>query len=110
MCSTSPTASSCSRRAPVSLPAVKLVPAVTRKSFGPIVVIHRGQNRLQLYRGMRLSQSFQVAAGQSRYPTPLGRFSIVVKWKNPWWYPPASPWAVGEKPTPPGPGNPFGTR
>jgi lipoprotein-anchoring transpeptidase ErfK/SrfK len=33
-----------------------------------------------------------------------------VKWKNPWWYPPNSPWAAGEKPIPPGPGNPLGTR
>jgi lipoprotein-anchoring transpeptidase ErfK/SrfK len=40
----------------------------------------------------------------------LGRFSILVKWKNPWWYPPNSPWAQGEKPVPPGPGNPLGTR
>jgi L,D-transpeptidase ErfK/SrfK len=31
-------------------------------------------------------------------------------WKNPWWYPPASPWAQGLKPVPPGPGNPLGTR
>ncbi|MEP6813150.1 MAG: L,D-transpeptidase, partial [Actinomycetota bacterium] len=37
-------------------------------------------------------------------------FEIIVMWKNPWWYPPASPWAKGEKPVPPGPGNPLGTR
>jgi hypothetical protein len=48
--------------------------------------------------------------GQHQYPTPLGRFSIVVKWKNPWWYPPDSPWAAGQDPVPPGPGNPLGTR
>ena len=35
---------------------------------------------------------------------------MIVKWKNPWWYPPAAPWAKGEKPVPPGPGNPLGTR
>jgi lipoprotein-anchoring transpeptidase ErfK/SrfK len=29
---------------------------------------------------------------------------------NPWWYPPNSAWAAGEKPVPPGPGNPLGTR
>jgi L,D-transpeptidase ErfK/SrfK len=45
-----------------------------------------------------------------RYPTPLGRFRIVVKWKNPWWYPPDSDWAEGKEPIPPGPGNPLGTR
>ena len=31
-------------------------------------------------------------------------------WRNPWWYPPNSPWAQGEKPVPPGPNNPLGTR
>ena len=54
--------------------------------------------------------AFGVATGQTRYPTPLGRFTIVVKWRNPWWYPPASPWAQGQTPIPPGPGNPLGTR
>jgi len=65
---------------------------------------------LSLYHGMSLWRQFRVATGQSAYPTPAGRFDIVVKWKNPWWYPPPDPWAAGEKPTPPGPGNPLGTR
>ena len=98
------------RRTELRLPSKRLAPAVTRRGFGPVIVIHRGANRLQLFSGMRFIKSFGVATGQSRYPTPLGRFSIVVKWKDPWWYPPASPWAAGEKPTPPGPGNPLGTR
>ena len=60
--------------------------------------------------GKKLVRQFRVATGQAIYPTPLGRFQIIVKWKNPWWYPPNDPWAKGEKPTPPGPGNPLGTR
>ena len=83
---------------------------VTRANFGPIIVIHRGMNRLFLYRGMRFWRVFPVATGQHQYPTPLGRFRIVVKWRNPWWYPPATPWAQGQKPIPPGPNNPLGTR
>ena len=59
---------------------------------------------------MKPWRTFTVATGQSIYPTPLGAFQIVVKWENPWWYPPPSPWAAGEKPVPPGPGNPLGTR
>ena len=40
-----------------------------------------------------------------------GTFHIVVKWKNPWWYPPTQDsWAKGLKPVPPGPDNPLGTR
>ncbi len=77
----------------------------------PIIVIHRGSNRLYLYKGIRLVRTFPVATGQAQYPTPLGQFQIVVKWVDPWWYPPTQDaWARGLKPVPPGPGNPLGTR
>jgi lipoprotein-anchoring transpeptidase ErfK/SrfK len=85
-------------------------PKVTPSTIGPVIVIKRGSNELTLYNGMKLVRRFGVATGQAVYPTPLGKFEVVVKWKNPWWYPPASPWAKGEKPVPPGPGNPLGTR
>jgi lipoprotein-anchoring transpeptidase ErfK/SrfK len=98
------------RRSRIVLPFAVVPQKVSRATFGPVIVIHRGANRLYLYRGMKLWRVFGVATGQAVYPTPLGRFQIVVKWKNPWWYPPASPWAAGEKPIPPGPGNPLGTR
>lgn len=97
-------------RVPIAVPAATLAPKVTETSIGPVVVIQRSSNLLTLYDGERQVRQFPVATGQTIYPTPLGRFQIVVKWKNPWWYPPASPWAKGEKPTPPGPGNPLGTR
>ena len=97
-------------RAPITMPATVLKPKVNERSIGPVVVIRRASNLLTLYNGQRPVRQFAVATGQTVYPTPLGRFQIVVKWKNPWWYPPASPWAKGEKPTPPGPGNPLGTR
>jgi lipoprotein-anchoring transpeptidase ErfK/SrfK len=97
-------------REPIAVRMLLVKAAVTRANFGPVIVIHRGQNRLYLYRGMRYWRVFGVATGQSAYPTPLGRFTIVVMWKNPWWYPPSSPWAQGQKPIPPGPGNPLGTR
>jgi lipoprotein-anchoring transpeptidase ErfK/SrfK len=98
------------RHGPLRLRQKSLAPTATRASFGPVIVIHRGSNRLHLYSGMRPWRIFPVATGQASYPTPLGRFKIVVKWRNPWWYPPASPWATGSKPIPPGPGNPLGTR
>jgi lipoprotein-anchoring transpeptidase ErfK/SrfK len=85
-------------------------PRVTRTNFGPVIVIRRQANQLYLYNGMRYQRLFQVATGQTAYPTPLGRFQIVVKWRNPWWYPPSSPWAAGQSPIPPGPNNPLGTR
>jgi lipoprotein-anchoring transpeptidase ErfK/SrfK len=85
-------------------------PAQTPATIGPVIVIRRGANMLTLFNGMKVVRAFRVATGQAVYPTPLGRFSIVVKWRNPWWYPPNSAWARGEKPVPPGPGNPLGTR
>src|SRR5919202_3520999 len=41
------------RRGPVVLQPKVLKPAVTRRSFGAIIVIRRGSNRLFLYKGMR---------------------------------------------------------
>jgi hypothetical protein len=97
-------------RGPLRLRFRELKPSVARSAIGPVIVIHRGSNRLYLYNGMRPWRVFGVATGQSIYPTPVGRWSIVVKWRNPWWYPPSSSWANGLKPVPPGPGNPLGTR
>ncbi len=97
-------------RTGITLIQTEVRPRVTRANFGPVVVIRRKSNRLFLYNGMHYRRLFEVATGQNQYPTPLGRFTIVVKWKNPWWYPPASPWAQGQSPIPPGPGNPLGTR
>ena len=98
------------RRTGIKLPYIEVPQTISRKTFGSVIVIRRGSNRLFLYRGMKPWRTFVVATGQSVYPTPLGRFQIVVKWENPWWYPPDSPWAKGAKPIPPGPGNPLGTR
>ena len=97
-------------RTDVVLPYEDVAQKVTRSSFGSVIVIRRGSNRLYLYNGMKPWRTFTVATGQAIYPTPLGKFDIVVKWKDPWWYPPDSPWAKGAKPIPPGPGNPLGTR
>ena len=85
--------------------------AVTRDQLRPVILINRSLNRLTLYANDGLVRQFPVATGQSIYPTPAGRFHIVVMWKNPWWYPPTyDSWAQGLQPVPPGPNNPLGTR
>jgi len=98
------------KRDGIKLTLVTVRPKVTRRNFGPVIVIRRNSNRLFLYEGTKYRRFFAVATGQRQYPTPLGRFKIVVKWRNPWWYPPNSPWAQGQQPIPPGPNNPLGTR
>ena len=90
-------------------PLRKLTAAAVKSE--PVIVIHRGINRLYLYNGTHLVRVFAVATGQAAWPTPLGHFEIVVKQRNPWWFPPTQDsWAAGAKPVPPGPGNPLGTR
>jgi hypothetical protein len=96
-------------------PALPLVmktlkPTVSKTGFGPVIVIDRGSNSLQLFNGEKPWRSFRVATGRAQYPTPTGSFRIVDMQMNPWWRPPDSDWAKGLKPIPPGPGNPLGTR
>jgi lipoprotein-anchoring transpeptidase ErfK/SrfK len=98
-------------RGPIALPTKVVKPAVTARSLPPALVVDRTLHRVTLYskRAKKL-RILGVAVGQAIYPTPVGRFEIITKQANPWWYPPNSAWAAGEKPVPPGPGNPLGTR
>ncbi len=78
-------------------------------SIPSALVVDRTTFTLHLLRGKK-RQTFGIAVGAIGNETPPGRFSIVTKQRNPWWYPPPSPWATGLSPTPPGPSNPLGTR
>jgi lipoprotein-anchoring transpeptidase ErfK/SrfK len=98
-------------RLPVRVRTRTVAPEVDSSTFADVIVINREINRLYLYKETKLFRTFSVATGQAIYPTPRGRWHIVVKWKNPWWYPPVQDdWAKGLKPVPPGPSNPLGTR
>ena len=97
-------------RSPIRIPFKHTKPALTSSSFKSVIVIKRSSNQLVVWDGRHRWGTFGVATGQAIYPTPLGKFSIVTKQENPWWYPPDSPWAQGLSPVPPGPGNPLGTR
>jgi hypothetical protein len=99
------------RRTPLALSFRELRPKVVEDTFTHTIVIRRESRRLFLYTGAKLKRTFRVATGQPSYPTPIGHFEVIVKQRNPWWYPPAgSAWAEGARPVPPGPGNPLGTR
>jgi lipoprotein-anchoring transpeptidase ErfK/SrfK len=97
-------------RLPIRVQTKTLYPLALPSPKAAVIVINRSANTLKLYRGIKPWRTFRVATGQWAYPTPRGRWDIVVKWKNPWWYPPNSSWAAGANPIPPGPGNPLGTR
>jgi lipoprotein-anchoring transpeptidase ErfK/SrfK len=98
-------------RLPVRVHTKPVAPEVSVDAFADVIVINRSVNRLYLYKDRKASRTFGVATGQSSYPTPRGRWHIVVKYRNPTWYPPLNnSWAKGLKPVPPGPSNPLGTR
>jgi hypothetical protein len=104
------TALATNSRAPIKLRYEVRKPEVTSDDLEEAVVIMRGTNRLLYFHDLKLVRWFGVATGQSAYPTPLGDYEIVNMQRNPWWYPPPSPWAEDSDPVPPGPGNPLGTR
>ena len=98
-------------RLPVRVRTEEVAPGVSVGTFAEVIVINRSVNRLYLYDDGKLRRTFGVATGQAVYPTPRGTWHIVVKYRNPWWYPPLNDsWARGLKPVPPGPSNPLGTR
>ncbi len=97
-------------RTPIRLRYELTKPEVKSVHLDEAVVILRGSNRLLYFDDAKFARSFGVATGRSEYPTPLGTFEIANLQRNPWWYPPPSPWAKDSEPVPPGPGNPLGTR
>lgn len=72
------------------------------------LVLNIPASRLDVFeKGVR-TRSYAVSAGRREFATPPGRYRISSLIWNPWWHPPKSEWARGEKPTPPGPNNPMG--
>ena len=97
-------------REPIALAFDVRKPKIGTVTFGKSIVILRDSNRLLLYSKDKLVRRFGIATGQSSYPTPIGDFEITTMQRDPWWYPPPSPWAADSDPVPPGAGNPLGTR
>ena len=104
------TALATNSRAPIRLAYDVTKPKVESADLDEAVVILRGSNRLLFFDEAKYVRWFGVATGRAEYPTPLGTFEIANLQRNPWWYPPPSPWAEDAEPVPPGPGNPLGTR
>ena len=84
---------------------------MTSALLPPALVVDRTLHHVSLShkRGKACACSAWPSASRSTRRRSA-RFEIVEKQLNPWWYPPNSTWAAGEKPVPPGPGNPLGTR
>lgn len=88
--------------------------AVGFKTIGalsPKIVINLSTFTLVLMDSGKKVKSYRIAHGMPEYPTPTGNYRVTYLEKNPTWIPPKdSVWAKEAKITPPGPGNPLGTR
>ncbi len=89
----------------------RVVTAETLDHLLGSIRIDLSERKLYLYGGGGAPvKTYRVAVGMPAYPTPTGRFRVINKEVDPTWNPPDSPWAVGQDPVAPGPGNPLGTR
>jgi lipoprotein-anchoring transpeptidase ErfK/SrfK len=95
----------------VGLVASYTKPALTEDELGPAIVVDLSERRLYLYVNGKLEKKYGVAVGAPSFPTPQGRFRIVLKRYMPTWSNPGSAWAADmPKSIPPGVTNPLGTR
>lgn len=53
-------------------------------------------------------REYPVSTGSEEFPTPLRSYRVSHEHEKPYWNPPPSTWAEGQKRTPPGPTNPLG--
>jgi lipoprotein-anchoring transpeptidase ErfK/SrfK len=73
------------------------------------LTIDLSDRKLYVMEGDEVVDSYSVAVGQARHPTPRGNFTARrIVW-NPRWVPPNERWARGKRPLPAGdPRNPMG--
>ncbi len=96
----------------LALPVRPARAAITRASYGTVLVVRQSDRILELHRGGQLAQSWPVAVGTGGSPTPTGTFVVGAKRFEPTWVNPAPdrwgadlPARIG-----PGPNNPLGLR
>ena len=86
-------------------------PSLTDDDVHAVLVVDIMGNTLKWYEKDQLVKTYYVATGEPKYPTPLGKFYIIRKEKNPVWLNPGSEWAKDMPPRiEPGPDNPLGIR
>ena len=73
------------------------------------IVVHLADRSLVIRNGKGVVRQYQVAIGQSKYPTPHGEFLIRrIVWNPSWTPPPDAKWAKNQTPKEPGhPENPM---
>lgn len=83
----------------------------TVAAMSPHIVIDLSKFSLALKDGDKTIKTYGIACGMPQFPTPTGNYHVIFLEKNPTWIPPKdSVWAKDAQITPPGAGNPLGTR
>ena len=90
----------------LSIPTAWVLPSVNNKG----IVINVPELRLYLFfTDIKMVKTYPIGIGVLDSPTPLGRFTIIEKTKNPTWnIPLALQEEYGRESMPPGPDNPLG--
>jgi lipoprotein-anchoring transpeptidase ErfK/SrfK len=75
----------------------KITPKVTTAELwdaNPVAVtVSRDSRQVRVFKRGELVQSYRVAVGEKKYPTPVGRYTVQTMQKNPPWNVPDSEWA-----------------
>lgn len=76
---------------------VSVAPKVTTDDLwdaNPVAVtVSREAKRVRVFRRGELAQTYNVAVGEPRYPTPVGSYTVQSMQENPTWTVPNSDWA-----------------
>ena len=71
----------------------KVTTADLKRKYDTVIIVNRGQFRLQLFKDLEPRQTFGIAVGQVGLETPAGQYTIANKAINPAWHVPNSAWA-----------------
>src|SRR3954470_11244451 len=91
----------------------KVSTAQLAKQYPAVIVVHRGQFKLTLYKNLKPAKTYNIAVGRVGLETPAGLYHIQNKAENPAWHVPNSAWAgdlAGKVIPPDDPGNPIKAR
>ncbi len=86
-------------------------PSLSSDDVQTVLVVDIMGNTLKWYNKDTLVNTYYVATGEPKYPTPLGKYYIIRKEENPVWINPNVEWSKDMPPRiEPGPNNPLGVR
>jgi lipoprotein-anchoring transpeptidase ErfK/SrfK len=73
--------------------APKVTTAELKRKYDTVIIVNRAKFRLELFKGLKLRETYPIAVGRVGLETPAGEYKIANKAINPAWHVPNSPWA-----------------